>query len=207
MREEETDLRIGSGALYFLLEGAGNIALGEDAGFNLAGGTNNVYIGNLGSQVSENGNIYIGTQGVHSNTYLVGTVYVNGSVALTSDRNAKKNFKPVDYQAVLAKVASLPVTEWNYKTDKAAVQHIGPMAQDFQAAFGLSGADDKHISVVDEGGVALAAIQGLNQKLEAETKAKDAEIAALNEKVAKVDSLEMQLNELKQMVQALTEKK
>ena len=31
------------------------------------------------------------------------------------------------------------------------------MAQDFQAAFGLGG-DDKHIAVVDEGGVALAAI-------------------------------------------------
>jgi hypothetical protein len=40
------------------------------------------------------------------------------------------------------------------------------MAQDFHAAFGLNGADDKHISVVDEGGVALAAIQGLNQKLD-----------------------------------------
>ena len=38
------------------------------------------------------------------------------------------------------------------------------MAQDFYAAFGI-GADDKHISAVDEGGVALAAIQGLNQKL------------------------------------------
>jgi hypothetical protein len=40
------------------------------------------------------------------------------------------------------------------------------MAQDFHAAFGLNGADDKHISVVDEGVVALAAIQGLNQKLD-----------------------------------------
>jgi len=43
------------------------------------------------------------------------------------------------------------------------VQHIGPMAQDVQAGFQLS-ADDKHVSVVDEGSVALAAIQGLNQK-------------------------------------------
>jgi hypothetical protein len=40
------------------------------------------------------------------------------------------------------------------------------MAQDFFSAFHL-GSDDKHITTVDEGGVALAAIQGLNQKLEA----------------------------------------
>jgi len=32
------------------------------------------------------------------------------------------------------------------------------MAQDFRAAFDL-GEDDKHISTIDEGGVALAAVQ------------------------------------------------
>ncbi len=32
------------------------------------------------------------------------------------------------------------------------------MAQDFRAAFGL-GEDEKHISTLDEGGVALAAVQ------------------------------------------------
>ena len=37
---------------------------------------------------------------------------------------------------------------------------IGPMAQDFYKAFGL-GLDNKHITTIDEGGVALAAIQGL----------------------------------------------
>ena len=103
-------------------------------------------------------------------------------MALTSDRNAKENFEPVDNQAVLAKVAALPVTQWNYKTDQADVQHIGPMAQDFQAAFKLAGTDDKHISVVDEGGVALAAIQGLNQKLEAEN-------AALKARLDKIEKL------------------
>ena len=95
-------------------------------------------------------------------------------MALTSDRNAKENFTPLNPQAVLAKVTALPVTEWNYKSDDAAQKHIGPMAQDFQAAFQLS-ADDKHISVVDEGGVALAAIQGLNQKLE-ETRSQNAQL-------------------------------
>jgi hypothetical protein len=69
---------------------------------------------------------------------------------------------------ILAKVAALPGTKWNYKTDDNDVLHLGPMAQDFHAAFGLNGGDDRHISVVDEGCVALTAIQGWNQKLEAQ---------------------------------------
>jgi hypothetical protein len=98
---------------------------------------------------------------------------------ILSDRNAKANFADVDLQAVLDRVSSLPVTEWSYKKDSKDVRHIGPMAQDFQAAFQLS-SDDKHISVVDEGGVALAAIQGLNEKL----KEKDAQVEALTERLS-----------------------
>src|SRR5208283_700289 len=121
----------------------------------------------------------------------------------TSDRNAKEGFAPVNPQSVLAKVASLPVTEWNYKTDSKGVQHIGPMAQDFQAAFQLS-ADDKHISVVDEGGVALAAIQGLNQKLQEELNRQDAENAKLKQQN---DSLAQRLNELEATVKQLAANK
>ena len=61
------------------------------------------------------------------------------------------------------------------------------------------GETDTGIPTVDEGGVALAAIQGLNQKL----KEKDAEIQELKAKAGKVDSLEKRLNELEQMVQSL----
>ncbi|HEV7927188.1 MAG TPA: tail fiber domain-containing protein [Verrucomicrobiae bacterium] len=130
-----------------------------------------------------------------------GTVYVQG-IALTSDRNAKEHFAPIRPVDILDKIAALPITEWNYKTD-ARVRHIGPVAQDFQAAFGLDGGDDRHISVVDEGGVALAAIQGLNQKLE-ETrrtvKAKDGEIQTLKQQN---DLLANRLNELEATVKKL----
>jgi hypothetical protein len=81
-----------------------------------------------------------------------------------SDRNSKENFAAIDASEILAKVASLPVTRWNYKVDKK-VMHVGPMAQDFRAAFGL-GTDEKHIATVDADGIALAAIQGLNAKVE-----------------------------------------
>lgn len=82
-----------------------------------------------------------------------------------SDRNKKAGFAPVDVEAVLAKVAALPLTTWHYSNDVAATPHLGPMAQDFHAAFGLGG-NDKTITTVDADGVALAAIQGLHRKTE-----------------------------------------
>jgi hypothetical protein len=126
---------------------------------------------------------------------------VNGTFVSASDRNAKQDFAEVNSRAVLEKVAQLPIQTWAYKNDPNT-KHLGPVAQDFYATFGI-GPDDKHIATVDEGGVALAAIQGLNQKLNE----KDAEIQKLKEKADKVDSLEKRLNELEQMVQSLAANK
>jgi hypothetical protein len=117
-----------------------------------------------------------------------GTVKSKG-VVLTSDRNAKENFTTLDARAVLASVISMPVTEWNYKDDPTSKKHLGPMAQDFYHAFQLNGTDDKHISVVDEGGVALAAIQGLNQKLDE----KEVEIKNLQQKLNRLQGIVSQL--------------
>jgi hypothetical protein len=114
------------------------------------------------------------------------------NLTATSDRNAKENFTTVDARTVLAKVTAMPVTQWNYKDDAADKKHIGPMAQDFHAAFDLNGADDKHISVIDEGGVALAAIQGLNQKLEGqqiELNRKEAEIIELKNRLEAMEKI------------------
>jgi len=118
---------------------------------------------------------------------------ITGNLVLNSDRAVKTNFVAVDTQAVLAKVSALPISAWNYQSD-AGVKHVGPMAQDFYAAFG-TGADDKHIAVVDEGGVALAAIQGLNQQVqarEARIQEQADEIAALQ---ARLDKLERFVDE------------
>ena len=32
--------------------------------------------------------------------------------------------------------AQIPIREWNYITQDAAIRHVGPTAQDFHAAFG-----------------------------------------------------------------------
>jgi hypothetical protein len=66
---------------------------------------------------------------------------------------------------MLQRVRNLPISTWNYTSDEASVRHIGPMAQDFAAAFGV-GADDRHIHPIDGQGVALAAIQGLLTQVE-----------------------------------------
>ncbi len=158
------------------------------------------------SQTFEGQNVFQANVGIGNsnptNKLMVVNARCDGSSWINaSDRNLKQDFAAVDAQAVLGKVASLPVRTWSYKLQPGQ-KHLGPVAQDFHPAFGL-GLDDVSISTVDEGGVALAAIQGLNQKLNE----KDAEIEKLKAKADKVDSLEKQLNELKLMVQLLAEKK
>jgi hypothetical protein len=111
-------------------------------------------------------------------------------VNTTSDRNAKENFSDIDPREVLAKVAQLPLHTWNYRDDDHKVKHLGPVAQDFHAAFNI-GPDDKHIATVDADGVALAAIQGLYRMVQE----KDAELTQLkadrNALLERVEALEI----------------
>ena len=108
----------------------------------------------------------------------------------TSDRNAKENFAPVNPQEVLAKVTALPISTWNFKSERTT-RHLGPVAQDFHAAFGL-GQDDKHIATVDADGVALTAIQGLHdlvKRQQAELQAKTVLITELGQRLEKLEQL------------------
>ena len=89
-----------------------------------------------------------------------------GSWASLSDRGAKTNVQAVDARVLLERLARLPISTWNYRSQDASVRHIGPMAQDFAAAFHV-GEADTHITTVDADGVALAAIQGLNEVVQA----------------------------------------
>jgi hypothetical protein len=80
-----------------------------------------------------------------------------------SDRNIKENFSQLDSSAILSKINNLPITKWNYKTEDASITHIGPMAQDFYAEFGVGGSD-KSISTIDPAGIALIGIQELSKQ-------------------------------------------
>ena len=107
----------------------------------------------------------------------------NGSWSFSSDRNLKDRLEPVNVQSVLDKVDQLPLSEWCYKGYDQ--RHIGVMAQDFHAAFGLND-DDKVLNDADLHGVTLAAIQGLNRKFEQELSAKDAEIEELRRTIQEI---------------------
>jgi hypothetical protein len=120
-----------------------------------------------------------------------------------SDRNTKKDIETEDCQEVLNKLAQVPISRWHYNWEpETNTPHIGPMAQDFKHVF-YPGRDDKGITTLEFDGVELAAIQGLNQKLE-ETRqtvrAKDGEIHSLqlqNELLAeRLTQLEAAMKEL-----------
>jgi hypothetical protein len=115
--------------------------------------------------LSTTGKVGIGKTDPAQALDVVGNIVATGTVTGSSDRNIKENFAPVDPQKVLERVSAMPIQRWNYIGED--VPHIGPVAQDFYGAFAV-GMDDKHISMVDADGVALAAIQGLNAKLEKE---------------------------------------
>ena len=92
-----------------------------------------------------------------------GNLTLSGTLTQSSDRTRKTDVQDVDTKDVLAQVAALPVTTWRFKTDDENIRHMGPMSQDFHAAFGL-GENELTIAPVDGVGVALAAIKALDSE-------------------------------------------
>lgn len=119
-------------------------------------------------------------------------VYLNAggsSWNVLSDRNRKESFLDVEGEDVLARLREVPVSTWRYVSEEdRAVRHIGPMAQDWHAAFGL-GTDDESINMSDFDGVNLAAIQALE--------------ARTTEQAERIRSLEAEVAELRALVESL----
>jgi hypothetical protein len=82
-----------------------------------------------------------------------------------SDRNLKHSLQSLSSEQILERLSRLPISSWSYNNEPPGVRHVGPMAQDFKAAFGL-GSDERYIAPVDADGVALAAIQALYRQLQ-----------------------------------------
>jgi hypothetical protein len=87
----------------------------------------------------------------------------SSSWAGVSDSTRKRNIRLVDTRSILEKVTALPIKQWSYKAQDPAVEHVGPMAQDFWNQFHL-GDDSLSISTIDPDGIALAAIQELQKQ-------------------------------------------
>jgi hypothetical protein len=120
----------------------------------------------------------IGGFAFYTNAHLTSGVSLapgSGTWSSLSDRSMKTGIAALNDASILAKVAALPVSEWSY-TSERGVRHIGPMAQDFYAAFRV-GEDDRHITTIDEDGVALAAVKAVH----AENRALRADVAAVRD--------------------------
>jgi hypothetical protein len=143
--------------------------------------SNGIWLGTTSSPAITSGH-FIDTS---TGAYLTST----GTWTNSSDRAKKHDLRALNSRNVLDKVARMPITSWSYKAERPSVRHIGPMAQDFYSAFGL-GLDNKHITTIDEGGVALAAIQGLyrqNKTLQRENRSLRAELRAQNARLTKLE--------------------
>ncbi len=103
------------------------------------------------------------------------------SWAVLSDRDAKTAIESIAPREILSKLGSLPVHSWRYRHDPDRL-YIGPMSQDFHAAFGL-GANDKTIATIDSDGVMFGAIQGLLEELEV----RDEQIQALERRLGELE--------------------
>jgi hypothetical protein len=184
-----SNVGIGHGALQYNMTGSGNVGIGSSAGMSstqtnltniVAIGTNaqvnateGVAIG-ANSIVNVSQGFVLGTAGsmigirnnspayaLHVlNAYCDGNTWVNAS-----DKNIKENFRAITDENILSKVMNLKIERWCYKTDTLKIDHIGPYAQDFYKEFKL-GVNNKSITTVDESGIALAAIQELNLKVQ-----------------------------------------
>lgn len=116
-----------------------------------------------------------------------GDLTIAGALTENSDVNAKQAFVTLEPEAVLEKLEALPITQWQYK-DAPGVNHVGPMAQDFHAAFGL-GKSATGISTLDTAGIALAGIKALierNDRLEQENRIMADRIRSLESQQAEI---------------------
>ncbi len=119
-----------------------------------------------------------------------GNLTITGSLTQGSSIASKTAILAVIPVDVLSKVQALPISSWQYRADKPEVRHLGPMAQDFHAAFGL-GENDTGIAPADMAGVALAAIQAQQQQIQLQQQKlteKDGQIAELQFRLAAIEA-------------------
>jgi hypothetical protein len=112
----------------------------------------------------------------------------SGVFSCSSSRTLKDDFAAVDGEELLARVRGIPVNSWSYVTEGGQVRHLGPVAEDFRAGFGL-GVDDRSIGLLDIDGVNFAGVKALE--------------ARTTTQAERIRQLEAEVAELRRMVQAL----
>lgn len=188
---EVLDINRTTGSAIVQVATDGSASTGNQAGFRFSTDAGvkrwDIRIGGVGNL------IYNYNGGAVESTYQTnGNLTILGTLSEGSSRTIKHGFEPVNSEDILNKVMSLPLTTWSYNSSPET-RHVGPMAEDFYATFGV-GTEPTKISTIDRDGVALAAIQGLKEE-------KDAEISALRDENAR---LQAELDQLKALVEGLS---
>lgn len=134
--------------------------------------------------IAASGNVGIGTASPQAKLHVNGDAYVAGTLTQLSSRMSKTNLVAVAADNVLDRLARLPIWTWSYLRSDGDDRHIGPVAEDFYAAFGF-GTSERQLAPGDVAGVALAATQALQRQV-AE---RDRTIAALESRLERLEKL------------------
>lgn len=124
-------------------------------------------------------------------------VYMRGGTSGWSnycDRNKKENFERINSEELLARINSIPISKWNYKGSDPSIKYIGPMAQDFYAAFKLGGTDSLGINSICMDGVTLAGVQALSKRTD-ELKSALEKMNMQTEKISRLEQTVIRQNE------------
>jgi hypothetical protein len=136
---------------------------------------------------------FAGGYNLYSNGALTAGVTLSsgaGSWTSVSDRRKKENLVAINTEDILQKIGAMPLTRWNYKAQPKEQQHVGPMAQDFWAAFHLDGQSDTTINSLDIDGINMAGIQALKNRTDEQQK-------IISEQQKAIDDLKKQNEQLK----------
>lgn len=135
------------------------------------------------------------------------------------DRNKKENFEPIDGEWLLSKIRNIPITKWSYKKTDPFEKYIGPMAQDFYAAFQLNGTDSLGINSISIDGVNMAGVIALEKRtseikatlqvlIDENRKLKEqlSNVSLVNDELLELRKLKAELQDQLNMVKAENEK-
>jgi hypothetical protein len=119
----------------------------------------------------------------------------SGTFSCSSSRTIKTAFEAIDAQSLLAGIRALPLSTWAYIEDTTGTRHLGPVAEDFFAQFGL-GEGPSSIGAQDLASLGLVGVQALAERDEAHAR----ELAALSERNAQLQAELQQSQALQQQL-------